>query len=62
MSNKPRINWEPGAVLYPGSTNLAPGVLDLTYSNCMTGSLLFGEKKGQMAPGHCFLKLRLGEQ
>ena len=28
--------------------------------NYMTGSLLFGKKKGQVAPGPCFLKSRLG--
>ena len=50
---KPRINWEPGAVLYPGSTKLAPSVLNFTYLNTALGacSLL---KKGQMAPGPCF--------
>ena len=43
--SKPQIKREPGTVLYPSSTNLAPGVLNFTYSiTIMTGSLLFGKK------------------
>ena len=56
---KPQINWEPGAVLYSSSTNLAPGVLDFTYLIARLGAC-FLVKKGEVAPGPCFLKSRLG--
>ena len=57
LPNKP-LRSILGAVLYPGSTNLAPGVLDLTYLIAWLGACVLGEK-GQMAPGPCFLKSML---
>ena len=47
-----------GSRLYPGSTNLAPGVLNFTYSITRLGAC-FLVKKDQMAPGPCFHKSRL---
>ena len=32
VPTKPRIKPEPGAILYPGSTKKAPGVLNFPYS------------------------------
>ena len=52
---KPQIKREPGAVLYPGSTKEAPGVLNFPYSITWLGACLL-VKKGQGAPGPCFLK------